>query len=94
MSTLEAEYIVCSEASRESRWLLQLCKDIKHKRNDENDKNDKKTKPLPIRCDNEGALAHITSGVIKSQTKHIDVSYHNSRDLGERGIVNHSWIST
>ena len=28
-STLEAEYIACSEASREGRWLLQLCKDTK-----------------------------------------------------------------
>jgi len=26
--TLEAEYIACSEASREGRWLLQHCKDI------------------------------------------------------------------
>jgi hypothetical protein len=90
MSTLEAEYIASSEASREGRWLLQLCKDIKHNRNDENDE----TKPLPILCDNEGALAHITNGVIKSRTKHIDVCYHNSRDLHERGIVNYSWIST
>jgi hypothetical protein len=85
MSTLGAEYIACSEASRESGWLLQLCKDIEH--NNEN-------KPLPILCDNEGALSHIANGVIKSRTKHIDVCYHNSRDLHERGIVNYSWIST
>jgi hypothetical protein len=71
MSTLEAEYIACSEASRDGRWLLQLCKDVKHNRNDENDENDE-NKPLPILCDNEGALSHITNRVIKSQTKHID----------------------
>jgi hypothetical protein len=93
MSTLEAEYIASSEASREGRWLLQLCKDIKHNRNNKNNKNNK-TKPLPILCDNEGPLAHITNRVIKSRTKHIDVCYHNSRDLHERGIVNYSWIST
>jgi len=28
MSTLEAEFIACSEASREAKWLLQLQKDI------------------------------------------------------------------
>jgi hypothetical protein len=28
ISTLEAEYIACSEASREGRWLLQLYKDL------------------------------------------------------------------
>jgi hypothetical protein len=90
MSTLEAEYIACSEATREGKWLFQLCKDIKHNQNNENDE----TKPLPILCDNEGALAHITNAVIKSRTKHIDVCYHNSRHLHTRGIVNYSWIST
>jgi len=83
-------YIACSEASREDRWRLQLCKDVKHNRNDENDEDE--NKPLPILCDNEGALSHITNGVIKSRTKHIDF-VHNSRDLHERGIVNYSWIS-
>jgi hypothetical protein len=61
MSTLEMEYIACSEASREGRWFLQLCKDVKHNRNDENDEN----MPLPILCDNEGALSQLTNGVIE-----------------------------
>jgi len=68
MSTLETEYIACSEASREGRWLLQLCNDVKHNRNNENNEN----KLFPILCDNEGALSHITNRVIKSRTKHID----------------------
>ena len=96
-STLEAEYIACSEASREGRWLLQLCKDTKPHDNDnddDNDDDDKNNKPLPILCDNEGALTHIINGTIKARTKHIDVCYHNSRDLHERGIVKYSWVST
>jgi hypothetical protein len=88
-STLEAEYIACSEASREGRWLLQLCKDTKRDDND-NENN----KPISILCDNEGALAHIINGTIKARMKHIDVCYHNSRDLHERGIVKYSWVST
>jgi hypothetical protein len=91
MSTLEAEYMPCSEASREGKWLLQLCKDIKHNQNNKNNKNNKnyknyknyKTMPLPILCNNEGALAHNTNGVSKSRTKHIDVGHHNSWDLHE-----------
>jgi len=89
-STLEAEYIACSEASREGRWLLQLCKDTK--RDDNN--NDDNNKPLPILCDDEGALTHIINGTIKARTKHIDVCYHNSRHLHERGIVKYFWVST
>jgi len=85
-STLEAEYIACSEASREGRWLLQLGKDTKQNDNE-------KHELLPILCDNEGALAHIINGSIKARTKHIDVCYHNSRDLHERSIVKYSWVS-
>ena len=44
MSTLEAKFIACSEASREAKWLLQLQKNIH---------SSKKDSPLlPINCDN------------------------------------------
>jgi len=71
MSTLEAEYIACSEGSRDTKWLLQLHRDIHGE-----DKS-----PLPINWDNQGALSHITTAIIKAHTKYIDVCYHNSRDL-------------
>jgi hypothetical protein len=78
MSTLEAEYIACSEASREAQWLLQLMKDIHGNDANNNTDNATVTAPLPIHCDNQGALAHITTGIIKARTKHIDVCCHNS----------------
>jgi hypothetical protein len=83
MSTLAAEFIACSEASREAKWLLQLQDDIHGSQND--------SPPLPINCNNQGALTFITTGIIKAQTKHIDVWYHNSRDLHRRGIFNYSY---
>jgi len=70
MSTLEAEFIACSEASREAKWLLQLQKNIHGSQKD--------SPPLPINCDNQGALTLITTAIIKARTKHIDVCYHNS----------------
>jgi len=71
MSTLQAEFIACSEASREAKWLLQLQKDIHSSKKD--------SPPLPINCDNQpGALTLITTGIIKARTKHINVCYHNS----------------
>jgi hypothetical protein len=84
MSTLEAEFIACSEASREAKWLPQLQKDI----------HGKDLPPLPINCDNQGALTLITTGIIKARTKHIDVCYHNSRDLHKCRIVNYSYVHT
>ena len=84
-STLEAEYIACSEASREARWLIQLQKDV----------NGTTSVEAPfIRCDNQGALAIISTGIVKQRTKHIGVCYHNSRDLHARGIVEYTYIST
>ena len=89
-STLEAEYIACSEASREAGCVRQLCKDTKR----EDDDDDENNEPLPILCDIESAVAQIIHGIIKARTKHRDICYHNSRDLHERGIVKYSWVST
>jgi len=61
MSTLEAKFIACSEASREAKWFLQLQKNIHGSQKD--------SPPLPINCDNQGALTPITTGIIKAQTK-------------------------
>jgi len=84
MSILEAEFIACPEASREAKWLHQLQKVI----------HGKDLPPLPINCDNQGALPLITSGSIKARTKQIDVCYHNSEDLHRRRIVNSYYVHT
>ena len=74
-AALEAEYIACPEASRRARWLQQLQRDIEDQPDGHIDE------PLPIYTDSQGALTHITAGITKTRTKHIDVCYHNSRDL-------------
>jgi len=56
MSTLEAEFITCSEASREAKSFLQL----------QNDIHSNDLPPLPINCDNQGALTIITMAIIKA----------------------------
>ena len=52
--------------------------------------------PMRIFSDSRGALAHITttSGIMKARTKHIDVCYHNSRDLHSRRIVQYGNVNT
>jgi hypothetical protein len=44
MSTLQAKFIACLEASREAKWLPQLQKDIHGYQQD--------SPQLPINCDN------------------------------------------
>jgi hypothetical protein len=84
ISTLEAEYIARTEGSCEANWLLQLHRDIYGK-----DKS-----PLPINCDNQGILCHITTGIINGRTKHIDVCYHNRQDVHVHKIVDYSYMHT
>jgi hypothetical protein len=84
MSTLDAEYIACSEGSREVKWLVQFHQEI----------HVKDASPLPINCDNQGAPSHITTLIIKVRKQHIDVSYHYSRDLHANKIIDYSYVHT
>ena len=83
-STLEAEYITCSEASREARWLQRLQRDI------EDQPDGRIDEPLPVYTDSQGALTHITAGITKARTKHIDVC----NRLHARAIVRYDYINT
>jgi len=82
-STTEAEYVACSKATREAQCLIQLHKDV--------------TGELvipPIYCDSNGALKNIRSGVSSAKTKHIDIRFHDSRELHAQGIVKFAYDST
>jgi hypothetical protein len=85
LSTLEAEYIACSSAAREAKWLRQLSLDVK---------NTTDKRPATIFSDNQGALKTIYSGATKANTKHIDVQYHNSRDLHHTGVLSYTYVKS
>ena len=82
-STTEAEYIACSNTTREAEWLVRLHKDVTGE-----------TVVPTIYCDSNGALKTIYSGVTSPKTKHIDIRYHISHDRQEREIVSFTDIST
>ena len=71
LSTLEAEYIAASEATREAIWLRRMRNALSDASID---------KPVRIGCDNQGALKLINTGVFKAKTKHIEVKYHHVHD--------------
>jgi G3E family GTPase len=89
LSTLEAEYIACSNAAREAKWLRQLSLDVQVKNT-----TDKSVPATIIFTDNQGALKTIYSGVTKANTKHIDVQYHNSRDLHHTGVLSYTYVKS
>ena len=67
LSTLEAEFIACSDATQEAIWLRELQKGILGR-----DKG-----PIEIHCHNQGALKLIDTGIAKAKTKDIDIKYHH-----------------
>jgi hypothetical protein len=68
LSTLEAEYVAYSDATREAIWLKRLPGEII--KMPENDLGS-----IPIGCDNQGAVKLIESGMVKAKSKHIAVKH-------------------
>jgi hypothetical protein len=60
LSTLEAEYIACSHATRESLCLRRILEEVATTMVIIISKG-----PVPTGCDNQGAIKLITSGVVK-----------------------------
>jgi len=81
--TTEAEYLACSEATREAQGLIYLHRDV----------TGKTMVPL-IHCDSNGALSTIRSTITSDKAKHIDVPFHNSRHLDAAGVVKFTEIDT
>jgi len=88
LSTLEAEYIACSHATWESLWLKRMLKEAADgmavKVSDG---------PVPIRCDNQGAIKLIATRVVRQKSKHIDVKYHHVHDEQMKGSVKFQYVT-
>jgi hypothetical protein len=87
LSTLEAKYISCSDATREAIWLRRLQGEIEQSLIPT-------PTPTPINCDNQGAMKLITTGVLKAKTKHIDINLYHARDEQEKGHVKFDYIAS
>jgi hypothetical protein len=83
LSTLEAEYIACSNATRAALWLERLFEEIQESR-----------EAIPILGDNQGAFKLIHSGIVKGKTKHIEVKFHHSHDEQDKGNVKFNYVES
>jgi len=89
LSTLEAEYIASSHATRESLWLKRMMKEAASGMGVRIVDG-----PVPIGCDNQGAIKLITPGVIRQKSKHIDVKYHYVHDELMKGAVKFQYVTS
>ncbi|KXZ41602.1 hypothetical protein GPECTOR_370g152 [Gonium pectorale] len=65
LSTVEAEYMAASAATRQALWLQKLL-----------DVFEFEPSPMPIYGDNQGAQALVRNPIIQQRSKHIDVLHH------------------
>jgi hypothetical protein len=89
LSTLEAEYIACSHATRESLWMRRILQEVATTMSITISDG-----PVPIGCDNQGAIKLITSGIVKQKSKHIDVKYHHVHDEQAKGSVRFHYVTS
>ena len=74
LSTIEAEYIVASEADKEAIWLHQLSANFSAK--------SQNVAPTPtLYCDTKSTIHLIRNPFYRAKPKHIEVRYHHIWDL-------------
>jgi hypothetical protein len=93
LSTLEAEFIACSDATREAIWLRCLNSETVHFTWNHGLDLGLRS-PTHIKCDNQGALKLIETGIRKHKTKHIAIKYFHTIDEQEKGTVQFSYVES
>ena len=76
LSTIEAEYMAVTHASKEVVWLHRLCSSMALVQ-----------RAIRIDCDSQSAIFLAKNPAYHSKTKHIDVQYHFVRDMIEDKTV-------
>lgn len=74
LSTIEAEYIAATHASKGAVWLQQICSEIGLGQ-----------QVVRLNCDSQSAIFLEKNPAYHSNTKHIDVYYHFVREMREKG---------
>ena len=72
LSTIEAEYMAATHASKEEVWLQRLCSSMGLVQG-----------TIRIDCDSQSEIFLVKNPAYHSKTKHIDVQYHFIRDMIE-----------
>jgi hypothetical protein len=84
LSTIEAEYIAASVASREAVRFQKLLVGL----------FDLELEPTLIHYDNQSCIKLSENHVFHDKSKHIEIKYHYIRYMVQRGVVEIQYIST
>lgn len=83
LSTLEAEYMAMTQATKEAIWLQGFLRELRYP-----------IPPIRILGDNQGALATAQNPVYHARTKHIDIQHHFVREAVANGVISVSYVPT
>lgn len=86
LSTMEAEYVALSEATKETIYLRRLIKEMYGNLYVHNSTN--------ILCDNHRAIILSKENILHQRSKHIDIRCHFSRDAQEEGLITVTFVPT
>jgi hypothetical protein len=83
LSTTESEFIAASDGTKEAIWLRRLYTELGGA-----------DLTVPLRCDNQGAIALILNPIFHQRTKHMDVRFFFVRDAQQEGKIDVVYIET
>lgn len=85
-STTEAEYVAMATAAKEATWLTSLLRQIHYNTDD--------TNPVLLYGDNQPAIKLLHSEGHHQRTKHIDITYHYTKERVKLGKLNVQYVRT
>jgi len=88
-STMEAEYVALEVAVKEAIWLDMIFNELAQKTSLDVPRN-----PYIIRCDNKSTIDFTRNKIERSRIKHIDITYHITRETHEKGLIEMRYISS
>ena len=78
LSTTDTEYVIAYSTSCEAVWLRKLLSDL----------FDIQLDATCIYCNNQSCVKLSENSVFHDKSKHIEIKYHYTRDMVQRGAVN------
>jgi hypothetical protein len=78
LSTMEAEYIAIATCARDISWVKRMLEETKMR---------SIVNPVVINSDSQAAIAHASSNVDNTRTKHIAIKYHYIREKVADGTI-------
>ncbi|XP_047315864.1 uncharacterized mitochondrial protein AtMg00810-like [Impatiens glandulifera] len=84
LSSVEAEYIACTDVACEGVWLQRILKDMKFEQ----------CEPTIIHCDNMSVIKMTKNPVFHARSKHIELQHHFIRDLVTQEVISIKFIKT